>query len=302
MMRSLISLLLALSLGVPALADADSAREPVTRLWDHLDTSKLRLKSRAALVVDDFGNDLYAKDADTPMPIASITKIMTAMVLLDARLPLDEPITVTKDDRDLLRLTGSRLRYGATLSRREMLILALMSSENRAAAALARTFPGGSEAFVARMNGKARLLGLYDTRFADATGLSADNVSTARDLARMVLAARRYPLINEATTRLSMEVRPYQGKGPLRYANTNRLLKNEAWEIEVSKTGYINEAGRCLVMLAEFRQEPVVLIFLNAFGKLTPMGDANRVRKWVEKGLESAEQVASSERTAAFRP
>ena len=299
-MRLLISLLLALSLGLPALADTDRAREPVTRLWDHLDTSELRLKSRAALVVDDFGNDLYAKDADKPMPIASITKLMTAMVLLDSGVPLDEPVAITKDDRDLLRQTGSRLHYGATLSRREMLILALMSSENRAAAALARTFPGGTEAFVTRMNGKARLLGLYDTRFADATGLSADNVSTARDLARLVQASRRYPLILEATTQLSMEVRPYRGKGPLRYVNTNRLLKNDAWEIEVSKTGYINEAGRCLVMLAEFHEEPVVLVFLNAFGKLTPMGDANRVRKWVEKGLESAEQVASSERTAAF--
>jgi D-alanyl-D-alanine endopeptidase (penicillin-binding protein 7) len=300
MLRLTITLLLALVASVPALGDPGGSAKPVTRLWEHLDTSSLHLKSRAALVVDDFGNELYAKQAEHAMPIASITKLMTAMVLLDARLPLDEPITITKADRDLLRLTGSRLRYGATLTRGELITLALMSSENRAAAALARTFPGGREAFVKRMNAKANLLGLYDTHFADATGLSADNVSTARDLARLVRAASRYPLIHEATTNRSLEVRPYKGRGPLRYVNTNRLLKNDAWNIELSKTGYINEAGRCLVMLAEFREEPVVLVFLNAFGKLTPMGDANRVRKWVEKGIRNAEQLAAGERTAAF--
>jgi len=300
MIRLLTTLLLTVACLASAVAASGGPQAPVTRLWSHVDSGDLRLKSEAALVVDNFGNELFAKDADRPMAIASITKLMTAMVLFDSHLPLDEPVTITRDDRDLLRLTGSRLNYGATLTRGELITLALMSSENRAAAALARTFPGGTEAFVEHMNAKAALLGLENTRFADSTGLSAENVSTARELARLVRAASRYPEIQEATTRLSLDVWPYKGKGPLRYGNTNRLLKNEAWSIDVSKTGYINEAGRCLVMLAEFHGEPVVLVFLNAFGKLTPMGDANRVRKWVDEGIRSAEQVASSDRTAAF--
>jgi D-alanyl-D-alanine endopeptidase (penicillin-binding protein 7) len=240
-----------------------------------------QLRSASAIVLDDDGNLIYGKDVNTVRPIASITKLMTAMVILDANLDLDEQITVTKEDRDLIRLTGSRLQYGATLSRREMILLALMSSENRAATALGRTYPGGMTNFVAHMNRKAKGLGMSNSHFADPAGLKAENVSTASDLAIMVAAADSYPLITQSTTTTRMDVRPYSGRGPLTYGNTNRLLKNKSWDIELSKTGYINEAGRCLVMQANIEGEDVSIVLLNSFGKLTPFGDSNRLRNWM---------------------
>jgi D-alanyl-D-alanine endopeptidase (penicillin-binding protein 7) len=240
-----------------------------------------QLRSASAIVLDDDGNLIYGKDVNTVRPIASITKLMTAMVILDANLDLDEQITVTKEDRDLIRLTGSRLQYGATLSRREMILLALMSSENRAATALGRTYPGGMTNFVAHMNRKAKGLGMSNSHFADPAGLKAENVSTARDLAIMVAAADGYPLITQSTTTTRMDVRPYSGRGPLTYGNTNRLLKNKSWDIELSKTGYLNEAGRCLVMQANIEGEDISIVLLNSFGKLTPFGDSNRLRKWM---------------------
>ena len=254
----------------------------------HAGTSKFtdlpgnpELRSASALVMDDEGNVIYGKDVNAVRPIASITKLMTAMVVLDAGLSLDEKITITKADRDLIRLTGSRLQYGASLSRREMILLALMSSENRAATALGRTYPGGMENFIAHMNRKARALGMQNTRFADPAGLKAENVSTAADLARMVKAAEAYPLITQASTTTRMDVYPFKGRGHLTYGNTNRLLKNASWDIELSKTGYINEAGRCLVMNATIEGEDVSIVLLNSFGKLTPFGDSNRLRKWM---------------------
>lgn len=239
------------------------------------------LRSASAIVMDSAGNVIYGKDPYTVRPIASITKVMTAMVILDSRLSLDEKITITKDDRDLVRLTGSRLEYGATLSRRELILLALMSSENRAASALGRTFPGGMDAFIVAMNQKARAVGMTDSWFADPAGLMSENVSTAADLALMIDAAGEYPLIRQATTTRRQEVRPYAKRGPLTYGNTNRLLKNASWDIELSKTGYINEAGRCLVMQANIEGEDVSIVLLNSFGKLTPFGDSNRLRKWM---------------------
>jgi D-alanyl-D-alanine endopeptidase (penicillin-binding protein 7) len=239
------------------------------------------LKSASAIVLDQQGNIIYGKDVDTVRPIASITKLMTAMVILDAGLDLEEKITITKEDRDLIRLTGSRLEYGATLSRREMILLALMSSENRAATALGRTYPGGMDNFIKHMNRKASGLGMRDTHFADPAGLRSENVSTASDLAKMISAAESYPLITESSTTTRMEVRPYARRGPLVYGNTNRLLKNKNWDIELSKTGYINEAGRCLVMQANIEGEDVSIVLLNSFGKLTPFGDSNRLRKWM---------------------
>jgi len=239
------------------------------------------LRSASALVVDSSGNVIYGKDVDAVRPIASITKLMTAMVVLDAGQDLDEKITVTKDDRDTLQLSGSRLGYGATLSRREMILLAIMSSENRAAAALGRNFPGGLTEFVAQMNQKAAELSMKNSHFADPAGLNPDNTSTASDLAKMVAAAYDYPLIRQASTTTRMEVRPWKNRGPLTYGNTNRLLKNESWDIALSKTGYINEAGRCLVMRATIEGEPVSIVLLNSFGKLTPFGDSNRLRKWM---------------------
>jgi D-alanyl-D-alanine endopeptidase (penicillin-binding protein 7) len=239
------------------------------------------LRSASAIVLDSSGNLIYGKDVDTVRPIASITKLMTAMVILDARLDLDEKVTITDADRDRLRMTGSRLGVGAVLSRRELLLLALMSSENRAASALGRTFPGGVGSFVSAMNNKAGQLGMSSSRFADPAGLNANNVSTASDLARMLAAAEGYPFIIQSTTTQQSEVQPFARRGPLTYNNTNRLLKNENWDIELSKTGYINEAGRCLVMRANIEGEDISIVLLNSFGKLTPYGDSNRLRKWM---------------------
>jgi len=260
--------------------------------WRHLNPKQLKLRSKSALIADSHNNLVYAKDADEAMPIASITKLMTAMVILDSGVDLDEPIRITKADRDLLRLTGSRLKYGATLPRRELILLALMASENRAASALSRTFPGGHKAFVKAMNKKAAELGMSKSHFVDATGLDAHNVASARDLARMVKAAYDYPMIRDFTTRTQATVRPYKKRGPLVYSNTNRLVKRKNWTVGLSKTGYINEAGRCLVMRAEINNEPMTIVLLNSFGKLTPIGDAGRLRRWVEKGVTRATQVA----------
>ena len=240
-----------------------------------------KLRSASALVLDADGNTIYGKDVDTVRPIASITKLMTAMVILDSGLDMTEKITVAKADRDLVQLTGSRLEVGAKLTRREMILLAIMSSENRAAAVLGRTYPGGTAKFVTQMNNKAAELGMSDSHFADPAGLRVENQSTASDLAKMVAAADGYPLIRQASTTQRLEVRPYSGRGPLVYGNTNRLLKNKNWDIELSKTGYINEAGRCLVMQAVIEGEPVSIVLLNSFGKLTPFGDSNRLRKWM---------------------
>jgi len=239
------------------------------------------LRSASALVIDAQGQVIYGKDIDTVRPIASITKLMTAMVILDSGLDLDEKITVTRADRDLVQLTGSRLEYGATLPRREMIMLAIMSSENRAATALGRSFPGGTTAFVSAMNRKAVSLGMTHSHFADPAGLNVENQATARDLAKMVTAAQQYALIRKASTTTRFEVRPYAKRGPLVYGNTNRLLKNETWDIALSKTGYINESGRCLVMQANIEGERVSIVLLNSFGKLTPFGDSNRLRKWM---------------------
>ncbi len=258
----------------------------VTKKWRSLNPDKLRLKSASALVVDSYGNVLYAKDAEKSRSIASITKLMTAMVTLDAKLPLEQKITISKADRDHIRGTGSRLKYGATLSRREMISLALMSSENRAAASLGRTYPGGMKAFIRAMNVKAKSLGMKNSRFADPVGLKSGNVASAKDLVTMVRAALKYPLIRKATTTKKMTVYPYRAKGPLRYGNTNRLLKSKDWEIRLSKTGYIHEAGRCLAMQAEIARQPLVIVLLNSYGKLTPTGDSNRIRKWIERGTK----------------
>jgi D-alanyl-D-alanine endopeptidase (penicillin-binding protein 7) len=239
------------------------------------------LRSASAMVISDDGNVIYGKDIDTVRPIASITKIMTAMVIIDSGLDLDEKITVTKADRDLVQLTGSRLEYGASLPRSKMVLLAIMASENRAATVLGRTFPGGMTAFVTQMNQKAAQLGMINSNFADPAGLSVENKSSARDLIKMVMAAQGYALIRQASTTTYLEVRPYAKRGPLVYGNTNRLLKNKTWDIALSKTGYIMEAGRCLVMQANIEGEIISIVLLNSYGKLTPFGDSNRLRKWM---------------------
>jgi serine-type D-Ala-D-Ala endopeptidase (penicillin-binding protein 7) len=265
------------------LVTASRGATPAANPWKDLDPGKLKLRSEAALVMDRAGNIVYAKQEDAARPIASITKLMTAMVILDAGLPMQERITIVKDDRDLIQLTASRLEYGATLTREQLLQLALMASENRAACALARTYPGGRPAFVAAMNRKAQELGMQHSRFAGPAGLDAGNVASAHDVAIMVRAAQNYAFIRRATTTRTLSVRPYKGRGEVRFTNTNRLLNNKSWDIQLSKTGYLNEAGRCLAMQAEIADRSLVIVLLNAFGKLTPFGDSNRIRNWLEQ-------------------
>jgi D-alanyl-D-alanine endopeptidase (penicillin-binding protein 7) len=223
---------------------------------------------------------LLSKNDHAVLPIASLTKLMTGLIISQARLPMDEPITITQADVDTEKGSSSRLAVGTTLSRHEMLHLALMSSENRAAHALGRTFPGGLEVFVAQMNAKARLLGMNDTRYVEPTGLSSRNQASARDLAALVNVAHSDPVLRELSTSPGYEVAV--GHRTLQYNNTNRLVKSPAWDIGLQKTGYIAEAGRCLVMQAQIAGRKVIMVFLDSAGKFSRLGDAERVRNWVE--------------------
>jgi len=253
--------------------------------------NSLDIKSQAAIVFNTKNDHvIYDKNADRVMPIASITKLMTAMVILDARLPQNEKITIEKADVDKLKHTTSRLPVGTSYARHELLRLALMSSENRAAAALGRTYPGGTKAFVNAMNIKAKKIGMLDSRFVEPTGLSSSNVATARDLAKLVSASNSYSTIREFSTTSQHSVSPGNKRGQLQYVNSNSLVRNQSWAIDVSKTGYLNEAGRCLVMQANISGQPVVIVLLNSWGKNTRIGDANRVKKWIEnnKGRKQA--------------
>ncbi|MGE5128657.1 MAG: D-alanyl-D-alanine endopeptidase [Sphingomonadaceae bacterium] len=242
---------------------------------------KVFLRSSVALVQDaDSGETILSKNSDQVAPIASITKLMTAMVILDRGLDLNDEIVVSREDIDHLKGTHSRLRVGTRLTRRELLLLALMASENRAAAALGRTYPGGTEEFVAAMNRKARALGMHETHYVDPTGLDSGNVSSAEDLARLVKAADDYPLIREFTTTERAVVRTRGQK--LAFVNTNRLVRNPRWDIYLSKTGYISEAGRCLVMRVRVASKDLIVVLLDSWGKYSRFGDANRIRKWLE--------------------
>jgi D-alanyl-D-alanine endopeptidase (penicillin-binding protein 7) len=235
----------------------------------------------SVLVVDQqSGQPIYAKNPDHLTPIASITKLMTALVTLEANLPLDEYITITSEDVDRIKHTSSRLPIGTQLTRRELLHLALIASENRAAAALSRAYPGGRQAFVAAMNRKARELGMNSTYFVDGTGLSSHNRSTAKDLVKLVQAAYRHPLIRAITTTASYEVEE-QG---LAFFNTNRLVHRNDWRIGVSKTGFINEAGYCLVMQTDIAGRPVIMVLLHSRDKWSRIADAERIRRWLEGG------------------
>jgi D-alanyl-D-alanine endopeptidase (penicillin-binding protein 7) len=239
------------------------------------------LRSAVALVQDAAsGETLIAKNQSAVLPIASITKLMTAMVILDAGVSLEQRVAISDEDYDLLKGTRSRLRPGTVLTRDELLLLALMASENRAAFSLARTYPGGTGAFVAAMNAKARVLGMNDTQFTDPTGLSSANVSTAQDLAQLVRAAHEYPLIRQYSTRESATVHAF-GRA-LDFRNTNGLVRNSHWEIGLSKTGYISEAGRCLVMRVRMASREVIVVLLDSWGRLSRVGDANRIKKWLE--------------------
>ncbi|MGB7815280.1 MAG: D-alanyl-D-alanine endopeptidase [Methylotenera sp.] len=250
-------------------------------------SSILQLASSKALIVNqNTGEVIYAKNTNLPTPIASITKLMTAMVMLDAKLPLDEVIAITDEDVDYLKGTSSRLAVGTRLSRGEFLQLALMASENRAASSLTHNYPGEKYTFVKAMNAKALELGLTNTHFVDPTGLDSGNVSTAEDLAKMVQAAYQYPEIRSATTTASHEVYAVGRNYPVNFNNTNSLVRGGEWEIGLSKTGFINEAGRCLVMQATIAGEPMIVVLLDSNGKMTRIGDANRIRKWMEHNSE----------------
>jgi len=241
------------------------------------------LESSGVLVLDPTtGQTLYSKNADRATPIASITKLMTAMVVLDAKLPLDEVLQITSEDIDLIKNTQSRLPIGAHFRRDDLLRLALMASDNRAAAALGRNYPGGILAFVDAMNAKAKSLGLTATHFVDSSGLAPGNVATAAELGKLVAAASHYSLINEYSTTGAVEVTLPDTKRKLSFVNTNALVRGGDWQIGLSKTGFINESGKCLVMQAIIANQPVVIVLLDSWGRLTRIGDANRIRRWLE--------------------
>jgi D-alanyl-D-alanine endopeptidase (penicillin-binding protein 7) len=242
------------------------------------------LMSTAALVLDaNTGETLFAKNADQVHPIASITKLMTAMVVLDANLPLDEAIQISSEDLDLLKGTKSRLPIGAHFRRDDLIRIALVASDNRAAAALGRSYPGGIAAFVDAMNAKAKLLGIESTRFVDSSGLAPGNVSSPADLGKMVAAASSYPMIREYSTTPAIDVTLPDSGRKLAYVNTNALVRAGNWDIGVSKTGYISESGKCLVMQAMIANTPIVIVLLDSWGRLTRIGDANRIKRWLEK-------------------
>lgn len=247
----------------------------------HTAQDPLDLKSSVALVIDqDTREVLFSKNDHAVLPIASLTKLMTGVIVSGAKLPMDELITVTQDDIDTEKHSSSRLKPGTSLTRGELLHLALMSSENRAAHALGRTYPGGMTTFVSLMNAKAKLLGMNDTSYAEPTGLSSRNQSSAQDLATLVNAAHGDPLLRELTTSTGYQIAV--GSRTLQYNNTNRLVKNPAWDIGLQKTGFITEAGQCLVMQTKIAGRKLIMVFLDSAGKLSRIGDAERVRRWVE--------------------
>ena len=283
----LVILLIGAILAIPGVVGfSDASRIPAARGYSsQLKAARaprnLVLRSASALVEDQMtGECLIQKQAEAIMPIASITKLMTAMVVLDAKMDLDESITIASEDVDTFRHSHSRLPVNTNLTRGEALLLALMASENRAAHALGRTYPGGLGAFVAAMNAKARSLGLVETHFIDPTGIHCGNVSSAKDLARMVDSAYQYRLIREYTTCKETSIR--SGRRTLQFHNTNHLIGNPRWQIGLSKTGFIDEAGRCLVMQSQVAERPVLIVLLDSQGKMTRYGDANRIKQWME--------------------
>lgn len=247
----------------------------------HAVDDPLDLHSAVALLADhQTGEVLFAKNTDAVLPIASITKVMTSMVVLDAGLPLDEVLQISTDDIDTEKGSRSRLPPGTRLTRGELLQLALMASENRAAHALGRHYPGGLDAFVAAMNAKARAVGMASSRFADPTGLSGRNMASANDLARMMRAAYEYPLIRQYSTAPGLTVDA--GRRPVAFRNTNRLIDQSSWSIGLQKTGYIAEAGRCLIMQLMMDSRPMLMVLLDSAGRHSRYGDAQRLRQWVE--------------------
>jgi D-alanyl-D-alanine endopeptidase (penicillin-binding protein 7) len=261
----------------------------------------LKLKSSVVLVIDQNTQEvLAAQNPDAVQPIASLTKLMTALVVAEAKLPLDETLEITRDDIDLEKHSYSRLSPGLKFTREELLLLALMSSENRAASALGRNYPGGRPAFIRAMNAKAQALGMTRTHYVDSNGLSSGNVSTAQDLVKLVNAAYKVPLIREFSTEVERTVKP--GKRIMHFVSSNRLVraKND-WRIGLQKTGFTNEAGRCLVMQATVKGRPLVMVLLDSDGKFTRFADAQRVRSWVEGDSKTAKSKTASSKSSSRR-
>ncbi len=257
--------------------------------------NRLSLQSSVALVMDDReGVMLYGRNVDRPRPIASLTKLMTALVILDSGLSLDEQIKVTRDDRDRLRGTRSRLNFNAVFTRYDLLRAALGASDNRAAAALARTFPGGQEAMVQAMNAKAQELGMTQTRYADSSGLGTGNVSTARDLTRLVAEARKRQMLHILTTTASFRVTDRASGREIAYHNTNRLLRRDSWDIALSKTGYTAAAGNCLLMQVTVANRPLTIVLLDSWGKYSRYGDAKRIQQWLQKAERRVPHIVTA--------
>lgn len=278
---------------------AEPPRQSFGQLYGLHDTADpLDLKSSVAFVLDTETNEvLLNKNSKAVLPIASITKLMTGLVVTEANLPLDETLSITQEDVDTEKGSSSRLRPGTQLTRGEMLHLALMSSENRAANALGRNYPGGLSAFVAAMNAKARALGMNDTRYVEPTGLSSQNQSSARDLAMLVKTAHEVPLMRELST--SPEYQVAVGSRQLQYHTTNRLVLNPSWDIGLQKTGYISEAGQCLVMQAQLAGRKLIMVLLDSAGKYSRIGDAERIRKWLTTSMPAAPAALAAPATEA---
>ncbi|MBL6686280.1 MAG: serine hydrolase [Methylophilaceae bacterium] len=251
------------------------------------------VRSAKAIVVNQkTGEIIYEKSAGSISSIASLTKLMTAMVILDSGVNLDQEIKVTKADIDRIKRTGSRIPIGSKLTRYELLEFALMASDNRAASALSRSYPTGRQGLVDAMNVKAKKLGMFSTNFRDPTGLHKGNTSTAIDLVKMAQAAYQYPLIRKMTTEPQGEINYGKRNYKIGFVNTNRLVRKGIWDIGLSKTGFIRESGRCLIMQAIVNNEPVIMVFLNSYGKLTRFADAKRVKKWMEKNYIRQSQMS----------
>ncbi|MBC7415950.1 MAG: D-alanyl-D-alanine endopeptidase [Herminiimonas sp.] len=270
-----------------AFAPAIPAVPPVVSAGDqaglNLTRDPLDLKSSVALVMDQSSSKvLFEKNSNVALPIASITKLMTALVVVEAKQDMNEVLEVSNDDVDHEKNSSSRLRVGSMLTRNNMLHIALMSSENRAASSLGRHYPGGLPAFVLAMNAKAKSLGMVGTHYVEPTGLSSQNVASAQDLAKLVVAAHEHPILRQFSTDTKYAVETGIGGRMLQYANSNHLVANPGWEIGLQKTGYINEAGRCLVMQAKIEGRSIVMVFLDSKGKQSRLADAGRIRKWIE--------------------
>ena len=282
----------------PAIADSPqaSAATSLVPVWKRIrygNPRALQLRSQVGLVVDEQqGVILYARDTDKPRPIASLTKLLTVMTLLDAKLSLEKVIEITEQDRDRLKGSRSSLGFGTRLTRGELMRIAIVASDNRATAALARTYPGGSAALVRVMNEKARILGLAHTRAADASGLRPGNVSTARDLARLAYIARSYPLINSWSTTRRFSVVDRKTEKALSFRNTNSLVHRERWQIAFSKTGFTLEAGNCLLMRTTIADRALIVVLLNSWGKLSKYGDSGRIRDWLVASERAAQMEA----------